>query len=418
MSFDLDNPDCFLGCMMALEGVRDSMTIIHGPTGCKMYPADLSERSFVDRGAEVETRNPFSRGMRYFFYQPRLPCTLLDAKRIIAGSSENLGDLYDIVKGQGPGMIGIINSPGAALTGEDLGRVDSEIPTVRIGSHEYSSYSYDGYSSTAIKIIDRIAKDSKHVRKGTVNIIGISLLHLRFQDSIDEIRRMLSLCGIKVNTILCAGSTVDEIGDISTAELNVVVDMDYGSKVAEHLKDRFGTPYVSVMPLGFKGCERMIEGICSIMGKDPSPAMDDLIRWRKRTSQKILTLEKRYVRIGGRTFSVHGTPCFAENLAHFMEDYLGLVPCAIQSDREMEGFELFGSKVPDSIWDTETDVTFASGSEIKALVDRKVAVGGVEIREPSEQPVSIIGRPIFGTMGAVHLIEDTLNILSRTYDRM
>ena len=404
--------------MLALEGVRDSMSVIHGPTGCKMYPADLSERLFVNRNDEVETRNPFLRGMKYFFYQPRLPCTLLDTKRVILGSSENLEDLYSIVREQNPKMIGILNSPGAALIGEDLERVDSDIPTVRIGSHDYSSYSYDGYSSTAIKIIDCLAEEKKDVKKGTVNIIGMSLLHLRFEDSIDELKRMLSLCDIEVNTVLCAGSSAEEIKNISSAELNIVIDEDYGLKVAEHLRDRFGTPFVSVMPIGFQKCEEFILKICEALGKDPTDAIDDLVQWRKRTSKKILTLERRYVKIGGRTFSVHGTPCLTENIARFMEDYLGLVPCAIQSDRKIEGFGFLGSEIPDNIWDVETDVVFGSGPEVKELTDRRTAIGGVEIREPSNRPVSIIGRPVFGTMGAVHITEDVLNILTKSFDRM
>ncbi len=418
MSFDLDNPDSFLGCMMALEGIRDSMSIIHGPTGCKMYPADLSERLFVNRNDEIETKNPFLRGMKYFFYQPRLPCTLLDTKRVILGSSENLEDLYKTVREQNPEMIGIINSPGATLTGENLEKVNSEIPTVRIESHDYSTYSYDGYSSTAIKVIDCLAKEKKPVKKGTVNIIGLSLLHLRFEDSSDELKRMLSLCGIDINTVLCAGSSVNEIENISSAELNVVIDEDYGLKVAEHLRDRFGTPFVSVMPVGFQNCEEFITKICSAMGKDPSAAVNDLTQWRRKTSKKILTLEQRYVKIGGRTFSVHGTPQIAETLSHFMENYLGLVPSAIQSDRKTEGFDFLGSEIPDKIWDIETDVIFGSGPEVKELVSRHTAIGGVVIREPTDRPVNIIGKPIFGTMGAVYLTEDVLNILAKSYDRM
>lgn len=418
MSFDLDTPECFLGCMMALEGIRDSVSIIHGPTGCKMYPADLSEKLFIDRGEEVETRNPFLRSMKYFFYQPRLPCTLLNAKRVILGSSGNLEDLYNIVREQKPKMIGILNSPGAALTGEDLERVDSEIPTVRIESHNYSSYSYDGYSSAAIGIVDCIAKEKKPVIKGTVNIIGLSLLHLRFGDSSEELKRMLSLCGIEVNAVLCAGSSVSEVENISSAELNIVIDEDYGLKVAEHLRDRFGTPYVSVMPVGFQKCEEFILKVCGALKKDPRDAVDDLIQWRKRTSKKILTLEQRYVRIGGRTFSVHSTPHLTESLVHFMEDYLGLVPSAIQSDRKTERFGFLGTEIPVSIWDTETDVVFGSGPEVKELINRHTAAGGVVIREPSDRPVSIIGRPIFGTMGTVHLTEDVLNVLAGSFNRM
>ena len=67
MSYELERPEALLGHMIALEGVRDAMTIIHGPTGCKLYPADLTERLFVRRKSEIETRNIFLNDMKYFF---------------------------------------------------------------------------------------------------------------------------------------------------------------------------------------------------------------------------------------------------------------------------------------------------------------------------------------------------------------
>ena len=65
MSFDLEKPEAFLGTMIALEGVKDAATIIHGPTGCKMYPSDLTERLFIHRKDEIETRNAFLRSEKY-----------------------------------------------------------------------------------------------------------------------------------------------------------------------------------------------------------------------------------------------------------------------------------------------------------------------------------------------------------------
>ena len=128
MSYDLERPRGLLGYMLAFEGVSDSATIVHGPTGCKQYPADLSEKSFRTRDGN-SVRDLFSFEERYYFFQPRIPCTYLDGDTFVSGASERLQDLYDLVVSKGPGLIGVINSPGASLIGEDLTKLRSDIPT-------------------------------------------------------------------------------------------------------------------------------------------------------------------------------------------------------------------------------------------------------------------------------------------------
>ena len=417
MSYEYDRPETLLGYMVSLEGVRDAMTIIHGPTGCKLYPADLTERLFVRRKAEIETRNAFLREMKYFFYQPRMPCTLLDGNRLIMGSSERLADLYSIIVKDNPSLIGIVNSPGASLTGENLDNVQSDIPTVRIESHDYSAPMYQGFSDCTVKIIDALAK-KKDVKKGTVNVFGLSIWHLRFEDSLNEIRRMLGLCGIEVNCFLCAGSSVKEIESLSSAELNIVIDSDFGLRAAEHCRERFGTPFVDVTPIGFDCTEEMLRKVCECLKKDPTKALEDSKIWRRRTAEKIQSMVKRYIKIRGRTFSIHGSPAVTKTLSEFLFGYLGIVPVALECDVRPKWFDSLGLPVSDNVWDGYCDILYSSWNEIAAMIDRDLASGGVEIYDPSSVPVSIVGRPTFGTMGAVRIMEDTLNVISRITDRL
>lgn len=410
MSYELERPDALLGTMIALEGIRDAMTIIHGPTGCKMYPADLTERLFIDRTGEIETRNPFLRTEKYFFYQPRLPCTLLDGNRLILGSSERLKDLYSVIVNESPKLIGIINSPGATLTGENLDHCVSDIPTVRIPSNDFSGPLQRGFSDCTVRIIDSLSSQCK-VKKGTVNIFGLSIWHLNFEDEIRELERFLSLCGIRVNCFLCAGSTVDEIREIASAELNIVVDADFGLRAAEHCRDRFGTPFIDVTPIGFDESERMISEACSILGKDPALALEDSKNWRRMTASKISALEKRYIKIRGRTFSVHSTPVLADSVARYMFEYLGIVPVAVQYDGGDREPQDIGIPVSDDVWSTYADILFSSGSEIAAMMDGGLASGAVCICDPETHPVNIFPRPLMGPTGAARMMEDVLNVL-------
>ena len=416
MSYELERPEAFLGTLMALEGVRDSMTIIHGPTGCKMYPSDLSERLFVGRKDDVQTRNTFLMKEKYFFHQPRLPCTLLDGNRLIMGASERLDDLYSIIVKDGPGMIGIVNSPGASLTGENLDRCVSDIPTITVDSHEFSKSMFDGFSDCSVRIIDGLCS-GKDVKKGTVNVFGLSIWHLNFEEEVEELSRILSMCGVEVNCFLCAGSTVDQIREIPSAELNIVVDRDFGLRAAEHCRERFGTDYVVIPPIGFDSTEKMIKEVCSRLGKDPTAALEDSRTWRRKAAKRISMTVSRYVRISGRTFSVHSTPCIADSVAAFILDYIGIVPVAVQHDGPGNDSDL-GVPVSDDIWDDHADIVYGSSNEIAAMVERNLAAGGVCICDPDSRPINIFPRPMMGTLGAVRLVEDTLNVLIRITDRL
>ena len=416
MSYELERPETFLGTMIALEGVKDAMTIIHGPTGCKMYPSDLTERLYTGRKDDVETRNAFLRTEKYFFYQPRLPCTLLDGNRLIMGASERLDDLYSMIVKERPGLIGVINSPGASLTGENLDRCESDIPTLKIDTHDFSKPMYEGFSDCTVKIIDLLSREME-VEKGTVNIFGLSIWHMNFSEDVEELKRILSMCEVNVNSFLCAGSSVEEIEKISSAELNIVIDTDFGLRAAEHCRERFGTPYISIPPIGFDATEEMIKEVCSKLGKDPSAALEDSRSWRIKTAKKISTMEKRYIRMRGRTFSIHSTPSLAESISRFMLEYVGIVPVAIQMNGT-EGETDMGVPVSNDIWDEYADIIYGSANEIAAMIERNMASGGVCICDPDSHPVNIFPRPTFGTLGSVRLVEDTLNVLTRITDRL
>ena len=159
MSYVLEEPEGMLGLMLAFEGLSDSVTIVHGPTGCKQYPADLSERSFRARNGEFVVRDLFNFKRRFLFYQPRIPCTYLDGDTFVSGAAERLNELYDITVSDRPGIIGIINSPGASLIGEDLTRLKSDILTVGFESPGFSLPFGEGFQNGVIGIIDALAME-------------------------------------------------------------------------------------------------------------------------------------------------------------------------------------------------------------------------------------------------------------------
>ena len=421
MSYALEEPEGMLGLMFAFEGISDSVTILHGPTGCKQYPADLSERSFRTRNGQFMVRDLFSFKRRFLFYQSRIPCTYLDGDTFVSGAAERLNELYGITVNDKPAIIGIINSPGASLIGEDLTRLKSDIPTVGFESPGFSLPFGEGYQNGVIGAIDALASEKKG-KKG-VFVLGMGIWQYRWEDNEEEIRRMLALCGIDDVTFVCAGSSAEEISGISDSELNIVLYDEYGLRTAEHCKDRFGTDFVRGLPLGFDAVESWIREVCSKLGKDPSKALEDVACWRHRSADRLYRLDRAFINVAGKTFTAEADRQTVEHVSRFLYSYLGLIPVAISTGRDdaalaiREEFGSMGVPVSDSVWDTEADIALTSGNVISSLKSRGVIREGVEICEPARSHVAITPEPSIGTMGTVMLLQKTLDITSRIIKR-
>lgn len=418
MSYDLERPNGLLGHMMAFEGITDAVTIVHGPTGCKQYPSDLSEKAFRTRNGTNIARNLYNPDQRFYMYQPRLPCTYLDGETFISGAADRLSELYDIVCGKEPSLIGILNAPGASLIGEDLSKVCSDIPTVRVESPGFSGSLGEGFQDCAIKILEEVATEHDGPKHG-VCIIGLGIWQYRWADSVRELRRMLALCDIDVLCTPFAGSSAEEIGCVSSSELNIVVFEEYGGRIAGYLKDRFGTDYVCGCPFGFDAVEKWITDICGRLGKDPSRALEDVQQWRRRSAARISQLDSAFVQISGRTFSVDCHAGLARSVTEFAYSYLGLIPVAVSSDdpdterRISETFRDRGIPVSSDVWDTPSDMVLSSGTVISSMISRNIVREGVDIAEPSRMHVSITDEPLLGTMGTVITLQRILDIIAR-----
>lgn len=419
MSYDLERPEGLLGHMLALEGVMDSATIVNGPTGCKMYPADLSEKLFRNRGDGVVARNLFTVPGRYRFHQPRLPCTYLDGSSFINGPDGRLEDLYAELVDEKPGVIGIVNTPGASLIGEDLTQLDSDVPTVRIQSPGFSRPLSEGFQDCVIEILKAIKPRGTSDRKG-VCLIGIGIWQYGWEDSIKEIGRMLALCDIDIIATVCAGSSTEELRRIPDSELNLVIYEENGKRIADFCRESFGTDYICGMPFGFDSIEKWIVDVCTRLNRDPSMAIRDLVEWRRRSAETISNLEASFVQICGRSFSMSGEPSFVNSASSFLYDYLGLIPVALSGDavgedaiiNPMTDTEVI---ITGDVWNTPADISFGSGTSVSAMKSNGIVIDGVDISEPSRIHVSITDEPLLGTMGTVILLQKTLDIIARLH---
>lgn len=96
-----------------------------------------------------------------------------------------------------------MNSPGASLIGEDLSGLRSPAPIVTVDGGKYSHTEAEGFQDTVLAILGELPP----VRKphSGVNLMGISINHLRWYDTVANIRELLGMCGIRVNRCIGAG---------------------------------------------------------------------------------------------------------------------------------------------------------------------------------------------------------------------
>lgn len=176
---------------------------------------------------------------------------------------------------------------------------------VTVDGGEYSRTEAEGFQDALLAVLGRMPP----VKKGGsgVNLMGITINHLRWYDTVADIRGLLELCGIEVNCCIGAGWSAGDIAGSADAELNILIHPEYGDRVARYYREEYGIPFYECPEgalFGFDALERTVADVCGILGKDPSPALD-LIRSKRRSAVRILQdMERRNALPGGRTFSV------------------------------------------------------------------------------------------------------------------
>ena len=235
-------PDSLSGLIFGFEGIRHALTILNGPTGCKFYNSITVE----NQSARKDDFDPLKFPEVWFFGQGRVPCTYLDKRDYVYGSDDKLSDaIKATLTRMKPEILCIVNTPGAALIGDDLERIASkavsecgadDIPVITCQSPGYSKDVTDGYKDACARVLDALTGSSESANsEPVVNLIGLSIYQKYHAGDINEITRLLGACGIKVNTAFLCESTVSEIRKVGGADLNIVVNNDWGLDIAKEL---------------------------------------------------------------------------------------------------------------------------------------------------------------------------------------
>lgn len=416
-------PDSFTGLIFAMEGIDRTVVLVNGPTGCKFYHSAISDSQTIHQ----HEFDPLKYPERYYFGQPRVPCTFLDSKDYVYGSKDKLEETLHFLNENIPfDLLVVINSPGASLIGDDLkGIVNGCIGEKEFIVIETSGFSQDickGYEKATGELLKQL--DILRLKKlpDMVNILGISIFHRDYLGDIEEIQRLLQMCGIKVNCFLCAQSSLKDIKNISRASLNIVIHPEYGYHTALLLKELYDTPYYICdgPPIGFTATENFIEDICSILNKDNSKFMEESGKARADAYVHISRVNSMTGLPKGVKFALEGNYSEIYSYAGFLVNYFGMIletVSVLNEDTDLfkgeledflKTFNLYDS-INKDILKTKSELVFANGNTIAKLKLKKYEFTGIETSLPSLGYINVIPKTHLGLKGALMIVEQVLN---------
>ncbi len=422
-------PDGFTGAVLAAEGIRDAAVLLNGPTGCKYYHGALSEAQLP----RESSMDPLQFPDEFYFGQPRVPATYLDSQDYIFGATGKLEKILPRVAEKGHRLIAVVNSPGAALIGDDLERfiaeADLPVPCIAIESAGFSDSFSAGFQETVKRILEKLGQKAGSPGRPCVNLAGLSVFHRRWAGNAAELSRLLELCGIGVNSVLCAGCTVRELERFSAADADVLVYPEYADRLTPFLESRFGRKaavHSEGAPFGFDETEKWIKGVCSFLGADPAPALEDIRMARKKAHDVLSRFNSLTGLPAGAAFALQADGSAALSLAKWLYYYLGMVPEGIffeeySPKHEKEAKRFLEETGCPGAWNPDPgkifpDMVFGGEAFISRFAGAGINAAGVITGLPAGGFMEIIDRCHMGAAGALWLLEEILNAMleSRT----
>jgi nitrogenase molybdenum-iron protein alpha/beta subunit len=419
-------PDSLTGAILAVEGIRDAAVLLNGPTGCKFFHGAIAEGQLP----RESSYDPLQFLDEFYFGQPRVPTTYLDGEDYIFGATDKLERILPAVAQKKHSLIAVINSPGAALIGDDLERfvhkAGLSVPCVTIESTSYSGTFGEGFQQALLVVLEALEPPSTVVEPRMVLLSGLSIAQRHWAGDATELRRLLNLCGIEVGAVLCAGTTTSNLRGLRKAALNVMVHQGLAEQTTLWLKDRFGIDTVepvSGAPIGFDQTEAWIRWVCDHVGADPTPAVKAIDTARMRAVMHIKRLNSLTGLPKGACFGLYAPCSVALPLTRWLYHYLGMIPAtvrvtdadsplAVELANDLNTIDC-GASMNRDIDATDADIVFADGATLTRMEIGGRSPAGVEIALPSRGYIDIVPKCMLGAQGTLYLLEAILNELNR-----
>ncbi|MBR6115251.1 MAG: oxidoreductase, partial [Oscillospiraceae bacterium] len=206
------SPDSITGMIFALEGMRNTIVLLNGPMGCRFYHSTTSQFLSIrpllylpGEDGKAPVRVDYNYLNDWFFRQERVPCTYLDGYDYVYSTRDKVSRALDFIRENVAfDIIAIINSPGAALIGDNLLELARDklggCRVVMLESSGYSTSFEAGYQDASLALLrqvgaplwDAAPRSPRAAAAPRVNLLGLSIWHRYYEGDLQELRRLFA----------------------------------------------------------------------------------------------------------------------------------------------------------------------------------------------------------------------------------
>lgn len=371
-----------------------------------------------------------------------LPSSNINEKEVVFGGENRLRELieatFKVLKAD---LFVVMTGCIPEIVGDDVGAVvsgfqDKGLPIVYAETGGFKGNNFVGHEILTEAIIDQYVGDYYGPKeKGLVNVWSLLPYHNTFwKGDLTEIKRILEGIGLKVNILFGNKSQgVSEWKNIKKAQFNLVLSPWLGLKTAEHLKEKYGQPYlhVPVIPMGAKETSKFLREVVDFAGIDKAKAEEFIEQERKEYYNYLEGFADFYAEYFWglpAKFAVIGDSAYNLAITKFLVNQLGVIPAKqIITDNPPEKYrKLIADEYKNIAEDVSIDVEFEEDSYLIHDKIRKTDFGSkppiifgttwerdlarelkgyiVEIGFPATYEV-VISKSYVGYRGALTLLE-------------
>ena len=279
MSEIMENPKggCVLAGINSVLGAIDKVCpILHSGPGCCM------QTTAADQGQSGHKSS-------CFVSSASIPSSNMLEKEVVFGGVNKLRTTIQ-------GSVDIIDADAyfvltgctAGIIGDDIVSVTNEfaqkgIPVYPIDTPGFAGDSNLGYETVWNTFIDQVIEEAPKDEK-LVNLFGIIPYHDPFwSGALEEIDRILSRLGLKVNTFFTKGQGIEDIKKSSAAALNIIINPWLFKGPAKKFEQKFGVKSIRFpgLPVGATDTTRFVREVANALDLD-SKLVDAVIADEER----------------------------------------------------------------------------------------------------------------------------------------
>jgi len=250
-TFAQSSNDDLLYALRILSGIRNSVTVIHGPRGCAA--AGLYHTA---TGSNT-----------------RWIVTDLDERDTIMGADGKLRkSILALYHRYQPSVVFIVGNPVIAINNDDIQSVveelhqELELPIVPVYVTGFSSQNaVSGYDTVLHSLLKYLSGKSAPTKKNeTFNLLSVA----EHSNDRKEALNLLALFGLELN-IVPDDSTIELFRSAVAAKASIPLCPDAPEYLGLILQEKYGVPLIKVSrPVGIEGTGRWLKSIAAFLGKE------------------------------------------------------------------------------------------------------------------------------------------------------